>query len=76
MRRRRLLTVCAAVVVAFHLAASAPASAQPATVTFNQHIAPLLHRACAQCHRPNGAGPFSLVTFADASRRAVSGRWK
>jgi Flp pilus assembly protein TadD/mono/diheme cytochrome c family protein len=52
------------------LGAAAPATAQPAPVTFNQHLAPVLHRACAQCHRPNGAGPFSLVTFADAARRA------
>ena len=40
-------------------------------MTFNQHIAPLLHAHCAQCHRPGGAGPFSLLTFADASRRAA-----
>lgn len=43
---------------------------QPGEVTFNQHLAPVLHRACAQCHRPGGAGPFSLLTFPDASRRA------
>lgn len=40
-------------------------------VTFNQHIAPLLHAHCAQCHRPGGAGPFDLLTYADASRRAA-----
>ncbi len=54
-----------------------PAGAQTPTpgfaspVTFNQHIAPLLHGHCAQCHRPGGAGPFSLLTFADAGRRAA-----
>jgi tetratricopeptide (TPR) repeat protein/mono/diheme cytochrome c family protein len=40
-------------------------------VTFNQDIAPILHAHCAQCHRPGGAGPFNLLTFADASRRAA-----
>lgn len=52
------------------LVAGGPAAAQPVAVTFNEHVAPVLHRACAQCHRPGGAGPFSLITFADASRRA------
>jgi tetratricopeptide (TPR) repeat protein/mono/diheme cytochrome c family protein len=51
--------------------AVAPASAADAAVTFNQHIAPLLHAHCAQCHRPGGAGPFNLITFADARRRAA-----
>ncbi|MGD9901986.1 MAG: tetratricopeptide repeat protein [Vicinamibacterales bacterium] len=50
-------------------AAQAPAASAP--VTFNQDIAPVLHGHCAQCHRPGGAGPFSLLTFADASRRAA-----
>jgi len=52
------------------------AQARPVTeaptgpVTFNQHIAPLLHSRCAQCHHAGGAGPFNLVTFDDARRRA------
>ena len=52
-------------------AQTAPAAADTAPVTFNQHIAPILHGHCAQCHRPGGAGPFALLTFADASRRAA-----
>lgn len=51
--------------------AQAPPAAPAAPVTFNQHVAPVLHAHCAQCHRPGGAGPFSLITFADASRRAA-----
>ncbi len=48
------------------------ASAQtPDAVTFNQHIAPVLHSHCAQCHRPGGAGPFSLLTFAETAKRAA-----
>jgi Flp pilus assembly protein TadD len=49
--------------------AAAPTSDAP-PVTFNQHVAPILHSRCAQCHRPTGAGPFPLLTFADARRRA------
>lgn len=51
---------------------SGQASAQtPEPVTFNQHIAPVLHARCAQCHRPGGAGPFSLLTFSETAKRAA-----
>jgi Flp pilus assembly protein TadD/mono/diheme cytochrome c family protein len=71
--------VAVSIVMALALPALATAQAGPpvaptsadAAVTFNQHIAPLLHAHCAQCHRPGGAGPFNLLTFADASRRAA-----
>ncbi len=42
-----------------------------AAPTFNQHIAPLLHSRCGACHRPGGAGPFSLLTFDEVKRRAA-----
>lgn len=42
----------------------------PEKVTFNEHIAPVLHRRCAACHRPGEVGPFSLLTFAEAHKRA------
>ncbi len=31
--------------------------------TFAKEIAPLVHAKCAPCHRPGGAGPFSLLTY-------------
>jgi len=43
--------------------------AQP-QITFNRDIAPILYRSCARCHRPGEAGPFSLLTYADAKSRA------
>lgn len=39
-------------------------------VTFNRQIAPILYKNCATCHHPGGAGPFSLLTYADARRWA------
>jgi len=42
----------------------------PETVSWSEHIAPLVYRECTPCHRPGHAGPFSLMTYADASRRA------
>jgi mono/diheme cytochrome c family protein len=41
-----------------------------APITFAKHIAPLLWKNCAACHRPGEIGPFSLLTFEDASKRA------
>jgi tetratricopeptide (TPR) repeat protein/mono/diheme cytochrome c family protein len=39
-------------------------------VTFSADIAPLVFERCAGCHRPQGAAPFSLLTYSDAKRRA------
>jgi Flp pilus assembly protein TadD len=44
-------------------------SAQSA-ITYYKHIAPILLEHCAPCHRPGEAGPFSLLTYADARSRA------
>jgi Flp pilus assembly protein TadD/mono/diheme cytochrome c family protein len=33
-------------------------------------VAPILYRECAPCHHPGGAGPFSLLTYEDARKRA------
>jgi tetratricopeptide (TPR) repeat protein len=39
-------------------------------VTFNRDIAPIVFHICAKCHRPGEAGPFSLLTYADAKAHA------
>ena len=38
--------------------------------TFNKDVAPLLYRNCVSCHREGEVGPFPLVTYADAAKRA------
>src|SRR5215472_3351207 len=48
------------------LAIAASAGAQ--TVTFNEHIAPILYNNCTKCHRPGQVAPFSLLTYDDARR--------
>lgn len=40
-------------------------------VTFHRDIAPILYQHCAPCHRPGGAGPFPLLTYAEAAKRAA-----
>jgi len=47
------------------------ASPTPETeVTFNKHVAPILFRHCAECHRPGEVAPFPLLSYADAKKRA------
>lgn len=41
-----------------------------AEVTFNEHIAPIIHENCSGCHRPGQSGPFSLITYKDVRKRS------
>jgi peroxiredoxin/mono/diheme cytochrome c family protein len=41
-------------------------SANP-KVTFTRDVAPILQQYCQGCHRPGEIGPFSLLTYEDAS---------
>jgi len=50
-------------------AATSRTASKPA-VTFNHDIAPILFRECATCHHPGEAGPFPLLTYADAKSHA------
>ena len=42
----------------------------PETVTFTEHVAPILYGNCSICHRPGGSAHFSLVTYEDARKNA------
>src|SRR3954447_5293137 len=44
--------------------------ARAAEVTYSKHVAPILYKHCADCHRPGEVGPFSLLTYRDAAKRA------
>lgn len=37
-------------------------------VTYNRQIAPIFYDHCSTCHHPGGAGPFSLLSYANAKR--------
>jgi len=45
-------------------------SATAAEPTFSSDVAPIVYENCAACHRPEGVGPFSLLTFEQIRRRA------
>ena len=42
----------------------------PDTVTFAEHIAPLVWEHCMPCHRAGQIGPFPLVSYTDVQRKA------
>jgi mono/diheme cytochrome c family protein len=75
------------------LVAAVGAGARPAAtdqsaaaVTFSEHVAPILFKNCASCHRPGQAGPFSVLTYetvrenggeiAEATRERYMPPWK
>lgn len=39
-------------------------------ITWNEHIAPIIHQYCTPCHQPGEAAPFPLITYSDAFKRA------
>lgn len=50
--------------------AAGSARAANDVVTFNRDVAPILWKNCAGCHRPGEVGPFSLLSYQDAAKRA------
>src|SRR6476620_9176141 len=51
----------------------APATLPRADVpTYSKYVAPIVQKNCQVCHRPGEAGPFSLLTYADARPRATA----
>ena len=45
-------------------------AAEPAPPNYSEHVAAILDAHCVTCHRPGEIGPFSMVNFADAKKRA------
>jgi Tfp pilus assembly protein PilF len=60
------LAVWAGFLTALALAAPAQGS-----ISYHQEIAPILAKYCASCHRPGQSGPFPLLTYEDARKRAT-----
>src|SRR5262245_57658825 len=64
MSLNRFVPAAVTAVFCVTLPASSPA-------TYSRDIAPILLRSCAPCHRPGQSGPFALLTYDDARRRAL-----
>ncbi len=39
--------------------------------TYAENVAPILNRACVDCHRPGEVAPFSLIGYNDAKKRSA-----
>ena len=39
-------------------------------INWAQHIAPIVYKNCTSCHRPGEAGPFNLLRYSDAVKKA------
>jgi len=48
-----------------------PPEPVPNSVTYTDHVAPILYRSCTECHRPGQPAPFPLLTYADAASHAA-----
>lgn len=42
------------------------------SVTFADHIGPMMHRHCTGCHKPGTPAPFSLITYDDVRKRSLT----
>ncbi len=85
--RSTLARAGAAAACLFSMSSFARLAAQtPAAPTFTSDIAPIVYAQCVSCHRPDGVGPFSLLSYqdvkahaaqiADVTRRRVMPPWK
>lgn len=43
----------------------------PEKVTWTEHIAPIIYKNCSPCHRPGQSGPFNLLSYYDAVKKAA-----
>ena len=59
-----------AVVLLLSLGCERGPDSGPANVTFSRDVAPILFQNCSPCHRPGESGPFNLLSYADAKKRA------
>ncbi len=69
--QRRLRADCLTALVAGMAAIHAVDVAATGPVTFAKDVAPIIFDRCGTCHHPDGAAPFSLLTYAAARQRAT-----
>jgi mono/diheme cytochrome c family protein len=56
--------------ISLTIAAGRAMAAEPDGATTFAQIAPILATHCAECHQPNGPGPFSVLTFTEVRPHA------
>src|SRR4051812_6214442 len=66
MKRAALSMILVAAFYPGTLAQTTTPATAIASVTFSKDIAPILQKACQNCHRPGAIAPMSLLTYQDA----------
>ena len=72
--KRAALTIV--LIAACYPATSGQQAPTSPSVTFSKDVAPILQKACQNCHRPGAIAPMSLLTYQDARPWARSIRQK
>jgi mono/diheme cytochrome c family protein len=54
---------------------SSDAGQQQQDVTWSNAIADIIYNNCSSCHRPNESGPFNLMSYSDAVKKAAQIRF-
>lgn len=52
------------------LATTSSVASPQESVTFSEHVAPIVFHSCLPCHREGESGPFPLQTYAEVAKRA------
>ena len=47
----------------------------PETITYTEHIAPIMAANCTVCHYPGGIGPFALESYEENQQEALFTAW-
>jgi hypothetical protein len=66
-----LATTLAALLCGKPATGAAPNAPAAEPVTFAHDIAPVLYGNCVSCHHDGGGGPFALMSYKDAAKRAA-----
>lgn len=62
---------CSAIVLFFSCTQTQEKTEEKSTsITWSEHIAPIIYQNCSPCHRPGQSGPFNLLSYADAVKKA------
>jgi hypothetical protein len=69
-----LVLIAIGAVAVFMFPASQAGGTEPPAknVTFTREVAPIFYQACAECHRPGEAAPFSVLSYKDVRGWAKS----
>lgn len=62
---------CRAVIILLSIFLWEMHAASAQKITWNQHIAPIIHANCTPCHKKGDAAPFELMTYDDVAKRAT-----